>query len=393
MAETDIVIAGIGQTPVGEHWDVSLRTLAARAIQAARKDAAVRGGGELKPQAMYIGSFLSSTVSHQANLGALLADNSGLEGIESFTVEAAEASGAAAFHLASLAVSSGLIDVALVVGVEKYTDVVGPRAEAAVSEMTDFDWEAVYGVTPAAQAGLLMQRYLYEYGVPRSVFGAFPLLAHANAVNNPNAMYRKALRRELYDCAAMVSDPLSLMDAAPYADGAAAILLTRSDVLPQGYEFPRVRVTGTSVVTDRLAVHDRTNPLAFEAAGLSIERACRQAGILPGDVDLFELWDGFSIYAALSLEAGCFAPRGEGWRPVVEGETALTGSLPILTMGGQKARGNPLGASGVYQLAEAVQQLRGEAGKNQVSGAQRALVQTLGGPASTAVTHVLERMN
>lgn len=391
MAETEVVIAGMGQTPVGEHWDVSLRTLAARAIRAAIKDSAARWGREYKPQAMYIGNFLASTVSHQANLGALLADNVGLEGVEGITVEAAEASGAAAFHLGYLAVASGLIDVALVVGVEKYTDVVGPRSDAAVSDMTDFDWEAVNGMTPSTQAGLLMQRYLYEYGVPRSVFGAFPMLAHVNAVNNANAMYRKAIRREMYDGAAMVSDPLNLMDAAPYADGAAAILLARSDSLPQ--TAPRVRVSGTSVVTDRLALHDRTNPLAFEAAGLSIERACRQAGILPGDVDLFELWDGFSIYAALSLEAGCFTPRGQGWRPAAEGGMALNGQLPILTMGGQKARGNPLGASGVYQLIEASQQLLGESGKNQLRDPRRAMVQTLGGPASTAVTHVLERMN
>jgi acetyl-CoA C-acetyltransferase len=385
------VIAGIGQTPVGEHWDASLRTLAARAIQAARADAKRSGAGELVPQAMYVGSFLASTAIHQSNLGSLLSDNVGLEGIEGISVEAAEASGAAAFHLGYLAVASGLVNVALVVGAEKYTDVVGPRSDALVAQMTDYDYEAVNGMTPAAQAGLLMQRYLYEYGVPRGVFGAFPILAHANAANNPNAMYRKAIRRESYDNAALVSDPLNLMDVAPYADGAAAILLTRSDMLPRNFASPLVRVTGSNVATDRLSLHDRESPLAFEAAGVSVERACRQAGILPKDVNLFELWDGFSIYAALSLEAACLAPRGEGWRAAQEGQMGLEGRLPILTMGGQKARGNPLGASGVYQLVEAAQQLRWQAGKNQVANARRALVQTLGGAAATAVTHVLER--
>src|SRR5512142_3006727 len=129
-SDAEVVIAGIGQTPVGEHWDVSLRTLAARAIQAARKDAASVGAGNLAPQAMYIGSFLASTAVHQSNLGSLLADNVGLEGIEGITVEAAEASGAAAFHLGYLAVASGQVNVALVVGAEKYTDVVRPRADA-----------------------------------------------------------------------------------------------------------------------------------------------------------------------------------------------------------------------------------------------------------------------
>ena len=385
MAE--VVIAGIGQTPVGEHWEISLRNLAAQAVLAALGEAPT-----LQPQAMYIGNFLGSTVSHQANLGSLLPDYVGLKGIEGITVEAAEASGAAAFHLGYLAIASGLLDTVVVLGVEKYTDIIGPEAEAAVAEMADYDWETVQGMTPAATAGLLMQRYMYEYGVPRSVFGAFPLLAHANGANNPNAMYRKAIRRELYDGAPMVSDPLNQFDASPYADGAAAIVLTRSDLIPADEPRPLVRVTGSSVVTDRLSLHDRTNPLAFEAAGLSMERACRQAGIMPGDADLYELWDGFSIYAALSVEAACLAPRGEGWRPALEGQMDRTGKMPAFTMGGQKARGNPLAAAGVYQLVEAAMQLRGEAGKAQVANARRALVQTLGGPASTAVTHVLERM-
>src|SRR5574338_20912 len=225
-----------------------------------------------------------------------------------------------------------------------------------------------------------MRRYMHEYGVPRSAFGVFPILAHANGANNPNAMYRNAIRREAYENAALVSYPLNLLDIAPYADGAAAVLLTRSDHLPADFSGPLVRVTGSSVATDRLSLHDRENILDFDAAGISVKRACSQAGILPEDVDLFELWDGFSVYAALSLEAACLAPRGEGWR------ISEKGSRPaILTMGGQKARGNPLGASGVYQLIEAVQQLRGQAGKNQVPGARRALVQALGGAAATAV--------
>lgn len=379
MADVNVVIAGMGQTPVGEHWDVSLRTLAARAVQAARREAL-----GIQPRAMYVGSSLASTASHQSNLGSLLAENVALEGIEGISVEAGEASGAAAFHMGYLAVASGMLDSVLVVGVEKYTDVVGPRIDALVSEVTDYDYEGVNGMTPAAQAGLLMQRYLYEYGVPRDVFGAFPILAHANAVNNPNAMYRKAIQRETYDGAGMISDPLNLMDVAPYADGAAAVLLAREDLLTDKHDFSRVRVTGSSVVTDRLALHDRANPLAFDAAAISAERACSQAGILPGSADLYELWDGFSIYAVLSAEAVCLAPRGQGWRVAQEKK------VPILTMGGQKARGNPLGASGVYQIIEAAQQLREQAGKNQVMGARTALVQTLGGAAATAVTHVLE---
>ena len=146
------------------------------------------------------------------------------------------------------------------------------------------------------------------------------------------------------------------------------------------------------MVTDTLALHDRLDPLAFEAARLSVERACRQAGMLPSDADLFELYDAFSIYAALSLEAAGFAGRGQAWQYAQDGNLGLDGALPIATFGGLKARGDPGGATGVYQVVEACLQLRGQAGANQVPGAQRALVQCLGGPASTAVTHFLERL-
>lgn len=385
---SDVVIAGIGQVPVGEHWDVSLRSLAARAILAARKDA-----GALLPQAMYVGNYLGSMVSHQSNLGALLAENAGLHGIEAYTVEAAGASGAAAFRVGCLAVASGFVDTALVVGVEKYTDAVGSDLESAIAQSLDYDFEGVQGMTETTQAALLAQRYLYEYGAPRAALGAFPLLMHTNAVHNPNAMYRKPIRREVYERAEAMSTPLNLFDAAPYADGAAAVVITRAELAAGLVDHPLVRVIGSNATIDTLALHDRHDLLAFRAATLSVERACRQAGIMPGDVDLFELCDAFSIYGLLSLEAAGLAPRGEGWKLAESGALAIGGKLPVNTMGGFKARGHPLGASGVYQIVEAALQLRGQAGNNQVSGAQCALVQCLGGPASTAVTHVLERMD
>jgi acetyl-CoA C-acetyltransferase len=188
----------------------------------------------------------------------------------------------------------------------------------------------------------------------------------------------------------LVSDPLNLFDVAPYADGAAAVVLTRPELVPPEVTHKLVRVRGSGLVIDTLAVHDRPDPLAFDAARLSVERACRQAGILPSDVDLFELCDAFSIYAVLSLEAAGFAERGQGWKLAQDGGLGLNGKLPVSTLGGLKGRGNPLGATGVYQIVEAALQLRGEAGANQVDGARRALVQSLGGPAATAVAHVLE---
>lgn len=382
----DVVIAGIGQVAVGEHWDVSLRSLAARAMLAAQKDA-----GGLKPQAVYIGNLLASVVSHQSNLGALLTDNAAMGGVEAFSVEAGEASGAAAFRMGYLAVSSGYVDTVMVVGIEKMTDVVGPPLEAAMAESTDYDFEATNGLTPTTIAGLVMRRYLDVYQLPPATLAGFPILAHANAMNNPNAHFHRTINREAYTRAGMISDPVNLFDKAPYVDGAAAVILTQAKLLPREFPHPLVQVCGSSSVIDRLALHDRSDPLAFDGSALSVQRACRQAGILPTDVDLFELCDSFSVYAALTLEAAGFASRGEGWRLAEEGSLALTGKMPACTMGGWKGRGNPAGASGVYQIVEAVQQLRGEAGINQVKNARRALIQALGGPASTAITHVLQR--
>jgi acetyl-CoA C-acetyltransferase len=335
--------------------------------------------------------MLAPVLSRQAHLGSLVADFAGLIGIEAMTIEAAGASGGAALRAGFLAVASGEADVALVVGVEKFTDQVGSPIEAALASTTDSDFESIHGMTPTAQAALMMQRYLHEFDVPRQAFAGFPLTAHANGANNPNAMFRKAISLDAYNKAGMVSEPINMFDVAPNADGAAALLLTRQEMLPPGFPHPLVRIAGSSLVTDTLALHDRTDPLTFQAAHLSVDRACREAKITPLQVDLFELYDAYSIYAALSLEAAGFAGRGEGWKLAQDGALGLNGSLPIATLGGLKARGNPGGATGVYQVVEAAQQLRGDAGPNQIAGARRALVQSLGGPASTAVTHVLER--
>jgi acetyl-CoA C-acetyltransferase len=216
---TEVVIAGIGQTEVGEHWNIGLRELAFAAIRDAVKDS-----GGLKPQSLFVGNMLAPNLSNQAHLGVLLADYAGLLGIEAVTIEAAGASGGAALRQGYLAVASGMVDVALVVGVEKFTDKVGPGVDAALATTSDSDYEAVQGMTPAAQAALLMKRYMHEYHVPADGFAGFAITAHANAVGNPYAMFRKAIKAETYRKAEMFSDPLNMFDMAPNADGAAAFI-------------------------------------------------------------------------------------------------------------------------------------------------------------------------
>jgi acetyl-CoA C-acetyltransferase len=206
-------------------------------------------------------------------------------------------------------------------------------------------------------------------------------------------MFRKAIKPETYAKAEMVSDPLNMFDMAPNADGAAALVLTRPELLPPDYEHALVKVAGSASTSGTLALHDRKDMLFFDTAQISAEKAMKQAGVALDDIDLFEYHDVFSIYAALQLEAVGFAARGQGWKLAEEGEIRLTGKIPSATMGGMKARGFPGGAAGVYQGVEAATQLRGQAGANQVPDAKTALIQCLGGPASTAVSHVLQKLS
>lgn len=383
----DVVIAGIGCTPVGEHWEFSLRQLALQAIAAAVKDS-----GGLQPDILYAANMLSPVLSSQAHLATLLADNAGFRGIEAATIESGSASGGTALRSGYTAVASGMLDVALVVGVEKLSDQTSEFVEQALATNTDSDFEAPQGLNLHAQAALIMQRYLHEYAAPREAFAGFAVNAHANAAHNPNAMFRSSITAETYLRAGLVTDPLNLFDVAPHADGAAALVLTRADLLPPAYPHRLVRISGSAMANDRLALHDRQDLVDFAAARISTQRACAQAGISPGEVDFFEIHDAYSIFAALSLEAAGFANRGQGWMLSRDGQIGRDGLIPISTFGGLKARGNPGGATGVYQAVEAVLQLRGLAGENQISQARRGLIQSLGGAAATAVTHVLEQI-
>lgn len=380
---TNAAIIGIGQTDVREHWQTSIRHLAWYAIEAALDDAAVQ-----KVDAIYVGNMLAGQLSNQNHLGALVADFAGLRGAEAVTVEAADASGGAALRQAILAVKSGLVDTALVVGVEKMTDETGSPVVGAMATALDADYEAIQGQTMTGVGALLMRRYMHEYGVALEEFAGFSVNAHANAGGNPRAMYRNRLRAESFTKAPMVAEPVSLFDEAPLGDGAAAVVVTR---LEQALDMvPRpVTIAGSAIATDHIALHDRKDMLDLAAARMSAERAMAAAGVSPADIDLFELHDSYTIMAALSLEATGFAARGAGWQLARDNEIARDGRIPISTFGGLKARGNPAGATGIYQIVEVAQQLRGQAGDCQVPDVRIGMAQNLGGSGATAVTHIL----
>ncbi len=381
----DVSIIGIGQVPVGDRWEKPIYVLAVEAMLATIQDARVE-----QIDAVYVGNMLSSTLAGQDLLAGLAADQVGLSGAEAVKIEAACSSGGAAFREAYLAVASGQINFALACGVEKMLDHPSEEVTEGLVSASDADWESAMGDTFVAINARLMQRYMYEYHIQHEDFAPFPINSHHNAVNNPNAMLRYELTPEQFNKARMIADPINLLDCSPVCDGAAAVVLCPTEIARQFSPFP-VKVRASAMATDSLALHDRHDLLSLAAVGLSAQHAFDQAKLKPQDIDLFEVHDAFSITAVASLEASGFAEPGQGVRLGLDGEIGLNGKLPICTMGGLKARGHPVGATGMYQIVEATLQLRGLAGKNQVKDAALAMAQNIGGSGSNVVTHILER--
>ncbi len=378
-----VAILGIGQTKIGEHWEKSLREIGGDAAFAAMQDAGIE-----KIDALYVGNMLSSIVSGQSQLGTFFADWVGLWKQEAVKVESACGSGAAAFRAALMAVGSGEVESALVVGVEKMTDKAGRDVTAALATAADADYEVDQGVSFVGINALVMRRYMHEFGWKHEDFAPFSINSHANAMHNPYARLHEKITVEKFEKSSMVATPINLLDASPIGDGAAAIVIVPAEKVARQ---PRILVSASAAATDTIAVHSRKDPMFLQAAYLSSRRAYEMAGITFADVDIFELHDAFSIMAALSLEACGFAEKGQGVRLALDNEISIQGRVPVCTRGGLKARGHPVGATGVYQLVEVVQQLRGECGKTQVDGAKIGMAQNIGGSGASILTHILKK--
>jgi len=383
----DVAIIGTGEIPVDEHWTTGIRHLMLEAGLSALRDANIES-----VEALYVGNMLSGEIAGQSHLGALAVDFMGLDNAEAFKVEAACASGSAALRVGYMAVASGLLDLVLVLGVEKMTDTSGQETTAALAAAADAEYEVSQGISFVALNALLMQRYMYDYGWKHEDFANFAITAHANGANNPFAMFQRPISAEMYARAPIIATPVGLMDASPVCDGAAAVVLAPADFARALSPAP-VKIRASAVGMAPLAVHDRKDPLALSAARISSQKAYAQAAIKPEDLDFFELHDAFTIMAALSLEAAGFAERGKGVQLALDNEISLKGRVPMATMGGLKARGHPVGATGIYQVVEAVMQLRGLAGANQIPGARLGMTQNIGGSGATVITHIFETMS
>jgi acetyl-CoA C-acetyltransferase len=380
-----VAILGIGQIKIDEHWDLSLRELGGNAAFAAMQDA-----GMDKVDALFVGNMLSPMVSGQNQLGTFFSDWIGLWDQESVKVEAACASGAAALRAGLMAVSAGDIESALVVGVEKMTDKAGHDVTAALATAADADYEVEQGISFVGINALIMRRYMHEFGWKHEDFAPFSINAHANAMHNPFARLHEKISVEKFEKSSMVATPINLLDASPTGDGAAAAIIVPAEKVASLKGKPKITVAGSASATDSIAVHSRKDPLFLSAAYLSSKRAYDLAGVEAKDIDVFELHDAFSIMSALSLEACGFAERGQGVRLGLDNEISPKGRVPVCTRGGLKARGHPVGATGMYQIVEIVQQLRGECGNTQVDGARIGMAQNIGGSGATILTHILQ---
>ncbi|QDA31993.1 thiolase domain-containing protein [Thermococcus indicus] len=382
------VIIGAGMTPVGEHWKLGLRDLAVEALLNAMDDAGID-----RVDSLYVGNMVSGPFVEQENLGALIADWAGLGNIPAVKIEAACASGGAAVQEGVKAVLSGLEDVVAVVGVEKMTDAWPSDATRYLAYAADAEWELFHGASFVALNALIMRYYMKAYGYTEEDLALFAVNAHANGARNPYAMFKRPIKVETVLKSPYVADPLKLFDASPVSDGAASVIITTPEKAKE-LGVPKekwVEVAGMGRAIDTISLASREDLLVLKAAKVAAERAYKMAGVTAKDIDFFEVHDAFTVMAALSLEALGVAGKGEGAKLAKEGQIAIDADYPIQTMGGLKARGHPVGATGVYQTVEAVLQLRGEA-PSQVPDAEIGLTQNIGGTGSNITVNVFRRV-
>ena len=377
-----VYVRGIGQLKVEKESKLSIREMGALAITKAIEDADID-----KVDAIYLGNMLSGIISKQQHLGPLVACQAGLKGTESVTLEAACGSGGAALRAGFMAIMSGLCDNVVVCGLEKMSHHDKDFISQSIATASDWEKEGSNGETFVTLNSTLMDMYINKYKINPDSFAMFGINAHHNGYSNSNALFQKKLTLNQYLDSKFISGRVRLYDASPICDGAAAIVLSK---FPSHKKDTQVKITASASATEFVGISDRTSPLEADGIKQSGQKAYKMAGIKAKDVDVFELHDAYSIISTLYLEAMGFSKPGKGWKLAADGEIFLDGKIPISTFGGLKARGHAIGASGVYQAIETYLQLTGNAGENQIKNNPRiGLVQSIGGTASTALTHVL----
>jgi acetyl-CoA C-acetyltransferase len=350
-------------------------------------------------QSVLVANMGAGILNHMTGLGSAVVDRLSLYPAAAEVVENGPASGGTVVKAAAAAVGSGLVDVALVVGAEKMRDVTGWESTDFVATLSQPQVEYIYGVTLPALAGMFARLYMDKYGITPRHLAMVAIKNHANATKNPYAHIRQTVtmegildRPEAVVNNPPVAEPLRMFDCCPVSDGAAALIVVSAEAAKRlGKTGRAVRIAGIGQATDTHAVHERKDPTELKAVELASKQAFAMAGIKPSDVDVAELHDAFTILEIAESEHVGFFKKGTGHIALEKGETSLTGKIPINPSGGLKAKGHPVGATGVAQVCELVWQLRGEADERQVKNARIGFSCNFGGFGNNVVCLVLSK--
>lgn len=381
----DVAVIGIGITKFGELWESSLRDLWVDAALDAITDAGVD-----HIDSFYVGNMSGGLFVGQEHLGSVLADYLGMNPVPGTRVETACASGGAAFRMGFIEIASGMSDLVLVSGVEKMNDVSGDGATYALATAADMEYEAFHGLTFPGLYAMIARAHMHKYGTTQEQLAHVSVKNHANGALNPKAQYPFPITVDQVLNSVMVADPLHILDCSPITDGAAAVLLCPLDKVKDFTKNAPIKIIGSGHASSTIALHDRKDITYFDATEVAAKKAFAMAGVGPKDIDFAEVHDCFTIAEICSLEAMGFVEVGKGGKAAEEGLTRLDGDFPVNSSGGLKAKGHPVGASGVAQIVELVTQMRGDAGKRSVKKAHRGLAHNMGGSCGSALVHILE---
>lgn len=376
----EVAVVGCGMTKFGELWTLSLRNLFVEAALQAIDDAHID-----HIDSMYVGSMTPGLFVGQEHIGALMADYLGAAPVPAVRVESACCSGGMAFRLGFFEVASGHSDLVLVGGVEKMTD--GADATYALATAADQEYEVYHGVTFPGLYAMIARAHMHAYGTTRKQLAMVSVKNHRNGTLNPNAQFPCEITVDQVVNATMVADPLTVLDSSPVSDGAACVILASLEQAKK-MKSPVIKVLGTGAATDTLALHAREDITSLKAVKISAQAAYDMAKVTPRDINLAEVHDCFSIAEICIIEELGFTDKGKGGPFTEQGRTALEGPIPVNPSGGLKAKGHPVGATGVAQIVEIVEQLRGAAGKRQIPKARIGLTQNMGGSGGSSVVHI-----
>ena len=380
----DVAVVGIGMNKWGELWDKDLRDLYVEASLLAIDDAGVD-----HIDSMYIGCMSSGLFNCQEHLGSLMADYLGVTPIPATRIESACVSGGIAVRMGYIEVASGISDIVLVGGVEKMTDVSGDGATFALATACDQEWEAYNGITFPGLYAMMARAHMTKYGTTREQIAMVSVKNHRNGMHNPKAQYHLTPSVEDVINSVKVAEPLNILDCSPITDGAAAIILTTVEKAKE-LGKPIIKIIGAGQATASIALHDRDDLASIEATKYAADMAYKLSGKTPDDIDCAEVHDCFTIAELIIMEELGFVERGKSGPAVEAGETEVGGRIPINTSGGLKSKGHPVGATGVAQIHELVEQLRCEKGECQVEGAKIGLAQNMGGSGGSSTVMILE---